>query len=97
MKLKFGIILYFVVIQVIYSSENEKNTKNKFLVLKDAKFLNQNLSNEKEKQKNDEQLKAYNKLKSEIPIMKTINIIEHKKVIKNLSEEDVILNLFATI
>ena len=88
MKLLFGIV-FSIVIHLVFSVESEKNSNEKYLSKKEAKFLNTDLTKIEmmNKVENEEKLKN-NKLKSEIPIKK--NFIQHENIPKILSEEEVI-------
>ena len=93
MKLVTGIVFCFV-FQLVLSFENEKNANDKFLNY-DAKFLNTNVANEKVANtvENEEKLKISNKIRSEIPIKRKLNI-KHENIPRKLSEEEVIIYLF---
>ena len=94
MKFIFLIVIFYI-IKLIHSFEIGK--KDEILDKKKTKFLGKNISNEKLKDNKNinEKLNISNKQKTENPKIKIGK--DSKIVSKNLSEDQVILNLFASM
>jgi hypothetical protein len=93
------VIVFSFIVQFLLAFESKKASNVKFLSSKSSKALNNNLSNEKvtNNAESEEKSKANAKLKFKIPINKKATTIQHEKLPKTLSEEEVILNLFVAI